>query len=535
MAGVLLGLAALYLPQMLSGNKKLALNDRELFEAHLVASDLLEVGKFLILYERVFFQSEPLGLTGSRQARGDKIRSLWAQFIGSNDPSHADLNEACGTHDVTGTYTGSNTLSTGILSSEKVFCPLHLRSPAMSGSMMEKLMLDNWLANGVFSAASRPGAYTFEVEMTSALDPEGQGDLSIRMFFGQKLIEDRFGGFLGGGMTAKLRFEILTDSAGFRAVSSERFVRITGLLDFRGARGVQHRVEKSETMMLALSTPQSFAFFVPFPAGAGGGATNSFRSAVRTIPGNAVKLQGRSYFNGNIDQDLAQLPEFREAVVVSGNVIPPGGKVPGPADLTVLKQKFRKGIVTNLSAERYLYDGACAQNNGSPVMVLNGTRFGCPPGFGIGTYVDRLENVCSSATATKSCGTERVVPDTGSTAAMLPECQINLAGLPAEFLHGGFRKIVANGVPCTSIMSPAVETEVSASATVFGTIFGGYVNFKGAADVYSLTSMQPVLPGLNNGTELGAFNSASVNAYEGVTVPLFNLPVVMATGGEGQP
>lgn len=548
-AAVVLGVVALIVPSSIVRRKKFALADRQKFEALTLAADLVEIGKYLILYERAFFRKDPLALNVAGSGgvtRGQCVRGLWQSGYGFQATT-----DACGGMAPNGTYTGTNQLDCGggisityASSRRSVFCPSYLRSQLLTGRMVQEFLFERWAARGVVDKV-RAGHYALEIDMTSALKGSLQNELSIRLNYGQKLLEDVDAGFFGGSnIEAKLKFEFLTDSAGFVSAAAERYIRITATLSFPGDKDTRHFVDKSTTMMISLSTPKDFALFMPYPdantsAAALNAPTDKYSAAVN-LSSDAI-FAGRVYFNGDFDTEIDSLPLFQEAVVISGAVKGPDGKIPGPSQLDVLRKKFRKGIVTHFSAPRFVYDGACAKDDpASPELkISNGTRLFCKQPldatkpYHIVDYIMGMPPVsaCWNAELLAKNRTERALGSVMSPSSLVGSCLPGPRDSSSTFVTGGWRTIRGEGV--APIMSPVKEVKLATNTTVHGTLFAGNVSGSGKNVFIPLSALRVGAPGVFNEDALIDINAKSVGAYAGVTVPLLNMPVVMETGDEG--
>jgi len=552
-----IGGAALVLPDILSSQQKFAVSEREKFEAYLLAGDLVEVGKYFLFYEKIMFRDDPMKYSGGRSGC---MVSLWAQSLGTFQTTSATLQSACGYYDTLGRYQGTQNIACGALSSIPAFCPSYLRSPQMDGLMLEQLLLDRWVDRNVLEADS-PGSYSISIPLAESVSPSEQANTMFRLYTGQRLLANHLGGATAGlawlrrdpNFRATVRYDFLTNAAGFTPVSSERFIKVTGTVEYSGSGGVVHRSERSNTVMLWLTTPKDFALFVPYPTKSNGEPTDAGFSANATETaldlGSNVEINGRVYFNGDFNKDLATLPVFNESVVLSGNIRDAAGNIPGMASLVTLRAKFRKGFVTNYSAPRYLNDGACAPNGpaGSTpnIEIANGTLIRCfdTPAvpFTISHYAKNINPACGNFLVTIDDGVVTPAsPPTEPANTIWPEsiplsCSFSTTGF--NFLAGGYRKVRAKGA-YAGIMSPVEDFQVTDPTTnVYGTVFGGYIKAGNTAKFYSLSAMSPGLPGASGAitaTQLQTFNSNHLTATAGVTVPLLNMPVALVTGDEAQ-
>ncbi len=551
-AAAVLGLAVMFMPGSLVRRKKIALDDRQRFEASLLAGDILEIGKYFLLYERVMFIKDPIHLKAAGNGaatRGECLRSVWGQSYGTFRVGQGNMKDACGITGVNGSFQGALELACGggLLSSarKKTFCPGLIRDPHLSGDMFEGMRFKQWMDRGIMTKPPpRPGVYQLVIEVTDAFKPSQQDQLFVRMYHGQKFLDEMFrAGEKNSPLQAWLIYEFMSGEAAFKSAASERYVKVIGKITFKGARGAGHFAERSETMMLVPSTPKDFALFMPFPDKgnivSGATVTNEpttlFSQATNLSP--SVKIYGRTYFNGDIDMALDDLPEFNESVALSGNLKNGAGVIPGPGDLPLLKQKFKKGFITNVSAARFILDGDCAGNGGptaTPIRISNGTGFNCkttsvtgaPAPFGIVDYVQPL-NGCWNNEMQVTAGARNLVPPLSSTTCTLG------TNLATDFAAGGYREITATGI-YSPVMSPTKRLTAIGNAQVYGTVMGGHITAGGAAKFYSVSSLFAGLPGIGSDATLVQTNSSAATSYQGVSVAVPNLPLVLMTGEEGK-
>ena len=551
----LVGMMALVIPQVIRRNVKVALNDRLLFEAETVASNLLEVGKYLILYERVIFQTDPLSLGGDRDARGRALQGLLGQPFGSFSPGSEDILNACGFYDASGTFAGNFRVA-----GERVFCPIYLRTSLLSGGVLEQLLFDAYLTQGVLES-NRPGSYQMFIDFDRSLKEDEQQNLVIPLNFGESVMDLMDNATLFNFSAenriqpASLRFDFMTDSSRFASVSSERFVKITATIRFNARaegdnQGRTYLREKSETIIMAASTPASFALFNPYPRRPGfndpaatAAETNVFSDAVVTQPGRTVGFNGRVYFNGDLtvpdSDDWSSLPDFNESVILSGQLLLEGTTdVPGPDAIEKIKGKFKKGVVTNFSANRYLLDGSC--ESGSGISTANNSLMGCgrqggAPGASNGNALATyLRARCKTQTGINLQDAEVSPGDLRIQGGMIPPAIPVIDDFEGrKFLSGCFRNVdvKAVGSDFSLVSTPALNFTIRDGARPVGVVFGGSVNVMGDAQFYTLTNLSETTPGLVPG-ELPQINAASINAIEGVTVPLLNMPVLTSVGSE---
>jgi len=548
----LLAMAALVVPNMILSRKSVVTDDRQRFEAYLLVSDVIEIGRYLLFYEKVFFKNDPLGLlrAGSTGTRGECLRHLWGQGLGSDNPvPPTNMMAACGRKGMGGVWMGATGAACGggaISGDRATFCPYFIRSPGDGGINFEQTFYDLVASAGVLTKDG-PGRYSLEIDLTSSFDPSAsrQDELTFPLYNGQRFLYENFKSFLGKmNMKIVLRYDFYSPSSAFSSALSERYIKVSAVLTYTGANKQLHRVEKSEAMMMALSTPKDFALFFPFPdVGTPGVVTSEVTSvwsdAMEIATPTSVDVHGRVFFGGDLKADLDSLPIFHESVVISGNLRNSANKIYGPSDLDALKTKFKKGMVTNFNVDRYLLDGPCANATaatGTPatnVTIVNSTGMLCYNAAGARSgIVEYIGNQfsCSKYKATITSGgssgsllTHTLPTGTSDCAATLPF---------SGFLNSGYREVVANQNP-TLLMGPIKRLTVPGDTSIYGTVFGGHLDVQGRANFYPVSMLKIGLPGIGNADTLSSLNTSSAGANAWVGIGILNMPVVMVTGDEG--
>lgn len=549
---------AYVIPTYLNTEKrKVAFNERAI-HATQIASDLKELGKYLLLYEKVVYKDNPLDISNDRRTQ---LHQLWQQNFGSVSVESAGLLNACGGYDAVANFIGDLKVS-----NEPVFCPLYVRNSLMTGQMLEDMVFNVWarpgnsnvlrVVNGQPVLDTRPkasvvtgadGRYTVDLDMTSSL---ASANNYIPLNFNPDFL-DLLRSLQG---TARIRYEFYTDSSGFKASGAERYVRIIGLVSFREtgrADEVARDFSDSDSFILSTPSVKDFALFMPYPVEhAWTGRTIGLgpsEVALRPLPtrlmsraisfGDATtEIFGRVFFNGDIDIPLDDLPVFHEAVIISGNFTYP---IP-PADRAKLRRKFLKGITLNYPAHRFLFDGPdrasaanCAVGVG-PLDLTNVFGLHCPlqnsvdkGQFGMIDYIKNMQGVCSDSNITASGGDpywnysftqSRIQPANRSF-----DCVSQ--GL---FIRGGTTTLTVSG-PFAFVASPMVKVTVSGSrSSVYGTLFTGAAVFNPGTKIYSIANMRPTLPGIIDEAVLARLNGEAAAIFEGVGVPLPAFPLIQS-------
>lgn len=578
---VLIAMAAFMIPTIMKRYMGYAVTETTKFEARLIVKNLVEAGKYLILYERAFYLNNPLVVgpapvtnpldCENAANRAEAMQCLWQDAPRSGD---SKMGWACGFWNLNSVFkfNGYVTVGAGLGSTnENVFCPIMLRNHLMDSAELQSMLLEPYRQVGLLAYDANAKSYSLTVDMSDALDPAQQDNLSIPMYFGQQLLRD----VDHSQIHASLHFEFLPNAAGYSASTAQRFVRIEARLSFPDKKFATHEIVNSETLMLTNSTPKDFAVFLPYPLASDPASTtpamsttNNFNTAFRRgIAGSSVHIYGRTFFNGDISvadsDELDELPVFHGAVVLTGT-LRFAGQPMGPDEvtggLTKLKEKFTKGFVSYYSAQRYLFDG----ND-----VANGTEINGPAvDTSMRDYISSLQDPCWRSTAQVRCGhSQRDVDAFGGTAASTPnlfcidntpanclplgdaarniDCPIPSNDHDIRVYKGGHHKIVAlsGGNPnCAAIIAPAIFFEIQNGVNVYGTLFGGGIYLAGTANLYSMASVAPrvyasALPGIDDpapATNFGKLNDSAGQTYEGVAVALPNLPQVLTLGGESQ-
>jgi|GEM_PF-5374632 len=522
-----IGAAALIIPNLIQRSFRGALDEMKRFELRLLSDDINEFAKYLLLYEKVFYTERLTQLDG-------KIHQLWESSFSTVDEDSQGLMKACGGYQMNGEYTGEHTLGSGG-NKEPVFCPLYLRSNMFSGRMIEQMLYEHWFkeAKGDYKKVS-PGHYSLNIDLSKFVAKVNADDQDMVLLVEneslRKLISQT-------KPKATVSYEFFTESAGFRSMLSERYVRVTTELLFTiDERGTQGVVRSSDTMMMIPSTPKEFALFMPYPTKANGITRTSKWSESVILPSGSSdsdrpEIHGRVFFNGDMDfASFDKIPTFFDAVVISGNMTVQG-KIPGPGSLSQMRAHFKKGLVTNFSANRFVLDDKCGS-----VSVSNTSDMKCHwtmPEFlkarlGANVCYDGTLTLPSSGKATYQFNpvTEAAFPQTAS------DCQLNFSDQTTDrdsLIGGGLMGIIVNS-EYAFIASPVAlfeNKQVSNTPYVYGTLMAGHVKFdRPGARLYSFTALRAGLPGIENDSILQRINQQIATATAGVTVPLLSMPVV---------
>ncbi len=532
----ILGMLAITVPRLVSRSFSHAIDMEREFEAQVLASNVKEIAKYLVLYEKIFFtgalnvlgapESDPLVINSS-------LRALWGQSFTSLDPANTGMGRACGGYTLGAKYLGIHKVD-----GRQVFCPMYFRTHLFTGLMSEQMLFEQWShsATPVLTPGASKGTYKLTIHFDKSFSEDDSRMIPLDL--GERLISEQ-----RRGLEAFVEFTFSTDSSGFRSISSERYLHIKATVKFKGDKGLQYFVEDEESIMMALSTPKDFAFFIPFPS-----PSRLWSETMQFANPSDVKIFGRTFFRGNldgigatskIDEDILRLPRFNDSVVLSGTFSP---KIPGPKYLPALKERFPKGLVTNFSAARFVLDGKCAKPADSTTRVQNMSEIHCESlntpntPMTIDEYVANLQQDCNGGSfVVQGSAIKYEFPTDIPPPAFPGKCRTtagNWAGAtrgPATAIEGGAASVRIEG-PTALLVSPIANLTVARSgAVVRGLIFGGNVVVSGPAEFWSLGSLQPGKAGNLSAQQMAEINNEAALAYAGVAVPIVNLPIVYST------
>lgn len=517
---------------MLQSRRSSTEDELRALQAKMLAADIVELGKYLFLYERVIYLTDPLTISAAREAtRKDFLN----QSYGSLAPANSFMINACGGYDATAKEIG-NFMANG----SQVFCPLYLRNPLLDGSMFEDMLLEMWSrgnrtvsqnthilrmsANGFVSVPTTrkavlerdaAGAYTFSIDLENAI--QSSNDQFIRLHLNQNIIQM----MRQNSFKAKLTYTIFGNSTGFTTLSNERFITVEADVSYGNALS-QRSVNVVEPLIMYSSTVKDFAIFIMYPTTSAGNPTTKFSESV-ILGGASTKVNGRVFFNGDIDTPLANLPTFNEVVVISGKINVSG--LSTEQARTLMAEKFKKGVVTGFPVKRLINDGECLP--GLPTANLSGMYCKNPQNlavnFGIGDYIKNLGNICSNLPVKYTNGVYRYDLTNNKDPIRKEQCT---GSAPEKiFLSGGSDSVTVTG-SYAFIVSPIKSLIAGADANIYGTIFGGYIRAGSGSRFYSLGTLRKGLPGIASDIALNEITSESERILTGVGVPLLNLPLV---------
>ncbi|KYG63068.1 hypothetical protein AZI86_15220 [Bdellovibrio bacteriovorus] len=499
-------------------------DDLRVLQAKMLAADIVELGKYMLLYERVVYVNDILNVDNSRIATR---REMLNQSYGSLVAANSFMMNACGGYD-------ANAVEIGPLRADNspVFCPFYLRNPLMDGKMFEDMMLQMWsiggqvgelvMRGGVLATqnATRSqiftkngaGSYSLTIDLDSAIrNPNNQ---FIRLHLNQNIVEK----MRQDGFSAKLIFTLYGPSTGFRTLTNERYVNVQADVSF-GTSLNKKNASVSETAILYSTTVKDFALFMMYPEDSAGQPTTLFSRAVEL--NSTSQINGRVLFNGDIDNSLESLPIFNEVVIISGSVNTAGYTFARAREL--MSQKFRKGIVMGFPIKLLINDGTCVSglptsNDSSMYCVEKGT--GLP--YNLTKYIDNMGNICSKLPVNFSGGEFTFDTSTVIDPVIREQCKGSAPG--KVWLSGGVRNVSVAGSHAY-ILSPVKNLIMSAGGSLYGTVMGGHIRGTNVK-IYSLGALRPGLPGIASSTDLGAISGESGRIMAGIGVPLINVALI---------
>jgi len=506
---------------VLQSGMQTAMSEQTRIEAEALANDLIELTKYQLFYENVIYLDGqgPWNHSGNR---GTAIQKLLASGMGSSTDADTDMLKACGGFDAKGKQIGVFKLN-----NIPVFCPFYLRSGLLNSTMLDQMVLQPQLGIGNLKQ-DKPGQYYIDIvyyDKTLGIDNiSSNTNLFLQIQAGQTLVKDA-ARFL---QRAAARIRIYSDDAGFNSATPERYLEVSSEVSLAGTNKMI-ALKRRQPLLTYPSTPRDFALFMMFPAQSDGKTPTKLWSEAMKITNDSV-IDGRVFFNGNIDVPVANLPTFTETVIITGDFVPPLTK----AQRQALPTKFLKGIVTNFSAPRFLFSGNCSATNPT-VAIANGTGFTCQKADGtpetIYDYVTSFSDSCVTVPVSYSQGSITYDCSKASASNCSSTCVSSSATNPVAVIVSGPRLTVNLSGTFAYISSPATIVNNSA-ANVYGTILGGYFNSPSKVHIASLSEVAVGAPGAGSADTLSSYSNLfqSSGTGGGVSVPLSNLPIVYQEG-----
>ncbi|MBX3016267.1 MAG: hypothetical protein KF767_00145 [Bdellovibrionaceae bacterium] len=547
-----------------------SLSDEDIqLEAQMLASDLREHTKYMLSYDKVTFINAPLQIDSSRR---DSILQLW-----KDSPSQSNFANVMNVTNVCGGYdTLANFLGTLSINGEPVFCPVMVRQPQMTTKLIQDMYLKQWsradrnaqiwnidqfkketmadvfVTNDADGNPLPPGMFRMVYKYSKKASGGGE-DLdwfinpqnSIPIYLGQRLLElgqDRNSGF---EIKASVTVDFFTDDMGFVGKLSERFYKIRSEVELKKGAESKRFVD-TESFALRTPTQKDFSLFVLFPVDNSTPAqpTDSFKKSMRIHPSSNIR--GRVYFNGNIDVDsLSDLPNFHDTVFISGSILTKFTN----NDLQLFRTKFRRGLVTNLSAGRYLFDGTCLSvRKPDPFdqLITNGTMIQCKNmstgEFGIEAYPAYVGDPCRCfPRIKKQAGTvnnfnwqygPKPAASTCPTAETPENCNNMIRNNQGFFqIHAAEELEVSQQVLSSKnandfLLGAYKKMIIKDSPFIYGSMLVSHIEALQPFDMFALQEAKAGSRGIGSAQDLTDMSGeANGNAF-GVQAPLMNMPLI---------
>jgi hypothetical protein len=531
-------------------------------EAQMLAGDLKEYTKYLLAYEKIMFVDNPLKMGAARR---DNVRELWKETPHQVNYSNTlNVANVCGGYEFAARFLGTLTLD-----GERVFCPVLLRQSDMTTKDIEDMYFDKW-ANAKGSALMWKGNQITNESMSQVFEsedgagnplPEGHyrirlnfsedsagaddpdwyqdSDNMIPMYVGQKLFELKRDSSINFNVRAEVIIDMFTDSMGFTGKISERFFKVSSIVTIKSPGSATERsFVDSESFILRTPTLKDFSLFIAYPLRSDLAPTTSFREATNFA--SNTNIRGRVFFNGNMDPTtLASLPTFFDTVFISGSLTTPVR----PEELPLFRTKFRRGLITNLSAARFIFDGDCLPDNPpdpNRQLILNGSGIPCKDNGG----VRGIESFPGYNAGDCKCYPMAFVPGTGGKLGRYEYQNQQTPGVPctpttdrttcnlslAE--DSGVGDFIAPSQAMQSIseygflLGAFKQLNLTSNSSVYGTIIGGHIQATSGGEFYPLTEMKPGLRGIGSAQRLSDLSSKANSLGGGVSAPLPNFPLI---------
>lgn len=556
---VVIGVVA-YVVSNLVGQVLNSLDDEDFqLEAQMLAGDLKEYTKYLLAYEKVTFLDSPVRRPAQRR---DDLLGLWKQTATQpNLWEQYNFMNVCGSYDM-----GMKLVGTLEIDQDRVFCPSVIRRSDLTTKDLEDAFFKVWTRANGKAVVWRNGAHAERAMADVFITRDGDGNLlpdglyrltydfsrkpkstaqdpawfvhtdnSIPLFVGQRLLEFARDPETGFSVEAKVYVDMFTDSMGFVGKLSERFYKIRSEVIIKRGTNTKKFVEV-ENFVLRTPTLKDFALFMAYPSGPTGAPTKNFSEAFR-LPATS-NIRGRVFFNGDIDNTtLDSLPNFHDTVFIGGSLLT---KV-GPADTQKFRSKFRRGLVTNLSAARFIFDGDCLpdQPSADPLrqVILNGTGIYCRTPAGVrsieafSSFNSQSPCRCFPRRYVKSADgmvswqyDDQKEPGVPCLATLTKEqCNETIKNSPF-FKSGGEMFMEVRGPEF--LLGAVRHMLVTSESYVYGTVVAGHIAGSKNADFYSLTEMSAGNVGVGSASTLSAISAAANSTTFGVESPLTNIPLI---------
>lgn len=489
-------------------------------EAETLAQDILEVTKYLFFYERAVFTDSrgPLDFSGGR---GSAMHDLLKVSLGAGSATSVDLMKTCGGYDAKGRPMGEFKLN-----GASVICPYYLRSEAFSTDMLEQLVLSPLAVSG-WLRESRAGIYELDlVFFDSSAGIDNLTDPSRNFLFfnmGQALLKAADVKV----KSVRSRIRIFTSKAGFTASTSERFIQIVSDVELKSP---ALKFTRQQSFISYPSAPRDFALFLVYPTRSDGVTRTDKWSESVSLPPSA-KIEGRVFFNGDIDVPLDRLPTFTETVILTGSLSHPSYAT--KETRLRLKTKFLKGVMARFSAPRFLMSGACSRSAPTANFVTsNGTNFPCHYGattvpMQMTHYLANLPVACAAYDAQFKNGEMSYVCPTDPNDPQAATCVANgCDSKKFKTVSGPVTNLTVHNDKGFGVIHAPVAHSVINAHYMFGSLMGGYLHAPNLKVWSSLAAVRPGSPHMGSVETIENYGRHFVLNSEGINIPLPNLPIV---------
>lgn len=493
MAALALGGSAYFLMSVVGKNQKESEVQRTQFSLDLIAEDIKEYGKYLMFYEKMFYVNKALNFDKN-------LRENWQNSFGVG-------NDACGYKGLDLTYQGTNKIA-----GEFVFCPVYLRNNLLASDLLDESLFVPWKDKDLLKF--NDGVYSLTLNLKDL-----KTDNNFTKFYVNEngLLTD-----FDGIQDAKIVIEFFSTASGVSLKNADRMFRISSEVYYQknfASRKIKSNA--SETFLLKPSTPRGFSIFLLYPLNrTDQKETDVFYKAFHLNEND--QIFGKTYANTDFEfTDMTKVPTFFDTLIIGKEF---QETVPNDVNLSRLKEKFRNGLITNFSADRFLLDSPGLINNASSLAKkLNE--------LGMDDYISKMGTI-------KACQEEIFsgMPDVTykNTPTDCSPFKVN-----EQYISGGVRSLTINGA-YSFVQGPVKSLSLNngLGSNIYGVIAGGIIDksTSGSANkFYSLQTLRVGLPGIveaspgANEIVKSELDTKSALATDGVTVPLLNIPNIYSS------
>jgi hypothetical protein len=503
--------------QTFVSSSKTVIEDGIVWKAQELANNLVEITKYLALYERVVYIDKdkgPLdhGIKDSEDRKKNMITVL-GRGIGLDKLDPFSLGNLCGAFGIQG-----GALATYELGGSTVFCPYFTRVPQLTSKEMEVIVFEDWRKQGIFnkSADLPPGIYEIKLDFLNSLKNYDNSFIKWRSV----AEEGEYASLFKKIKSAYVNLRYFTESSGFASQGNDRTLSIESVIEFDSAffQSTKSRVVETESFVIRPSIPKDFTMFFLYPTTSAGVATRDFSYSIDLT--KASSISGRSFFNGNLNKKIDELPTFKEFAVFSREISPR----PTIGNETLLRQKFPKGLLTHFSAERWIFSGTY---DGVPVINQAGyiDKGSSGVDYSMNNFFRLVPNACTGATA------EIINPgkiEINCVSSGNTNCGEQCPGDPAiKTVNYPIQEVKVSGSYGFVTAPVAKLTMTTRNSYLYGSVFGGYLSssgqdvfIKGAAS-WSIGDL-----GITSEDKLNSYNQNYLLSKAGITAPLMNMPLV---------